>query len=448
MMEDGSALKNWLLRKSTVFLLIAMVFGMLISGMVYAAEIEDVKFTGKLEQRTSDGSMVPVASANITLYNNNDEPFYLMTDENGNYNQPMLAGTYIIHYVYANDEEFNGPFDQIDVDSSGSIPDIVLPAANVQGTVHDSDDTIAGSGYVEIRENSTSSQKSYNKKLKEDGTFKGYLPPGEYVISSVNIDSPDSNDSEEIDVHNVFTVTQNQTATVNVVIPTVTLTGAIQFKQVRTISQSEQVSLEILDPVANDYFWVHVNQDGSYTKRLAQGTYITNKVKVTINDYSNGSQTRDEYMLNQTIEIPAGLTSPVVANITVDNIPSVKGTISRKYELGSSAVRLSGAEVTLHTVGKEPGFEINTITNAVGEFSFAAMDGTYEILDIRLDNISMSRTNYGTVQVEDGKSQFINILIPANNVSGTVSSWARSNLDVSHCPFCKSFSISPSIQSE
>lgn len=347
-----------------------------------------------------------------------EDYFWVAADQKGNFSYRLKDGRYNVSSV---EEEMrttsvNVSFEVRDghmFQNGAKVKtlNITLPPVTLTGTLTDGE--IIHQGYVEIEHVSDEEWTWYFAATDESGKFSLRLTDGEYKVSWAYLF--EDGDSVPLSLHfemrnGKLNVDGVEKKTLEVIIPPVTLHGIL-------LDNGEPAEGEVFVTSADGelYFWKWVNEDGTFSMRLADGKYILNNVYLY-----DGT----EAYINTEFEIHNGQLY-------------VNGKLSDRLEVNVPPVTVTGklledgVPVQGHiTVNSADEHMLNywAGTNEDGEFFFRLPDGEYAATYVYLyDDSSFTTGQYFTVEggklfIDGEAADSLDIEVPPVTLSGTVYS--------------------------
>jgi predicted DNA-binding protein with PD1-like motif len=340
---------------------------------------------------------------NVYRQNGNERIHYSSRIENGQFSMYLPDGTYTVYGFY---DEFNPKNVSVNynfkVEKGISIPsvlNIVIPEDNVKGSIQKGSVKVPR-GNVNLYNQNGNERVYYNSRI-ENGQFSMYLPDGTYTVNEYY--------DEEMQKHHTisytFVVAKGiPTPTIlNITIPLDNVSGTVQ-KGTEKVTKGN-ISLYSDNGKERNSYNTRI-ENGQFSMYLPDGTY-------TINRYYDEVNQKEVYM-TYTFKVEKGKSIPSALNIVIPE-DNVNGSIQK----GSAKVNRGQVNVYRQN-GNERIHYSSRIEN--GQFSMYLPDGTYTVegyYDELIQKFVSVKYNF---KVEKGKSDPnpLNIVIPADNVSGSI----------------------------
>jgi len=208
----------------------------------------------------------PVTNAWLIVQNgNNSTQRYTVKIENGQFHLYLSDGSYKVVGYYDEQRHTFIQFENTFTVSSGvSSPNpltLTVPTQNVTGSI-----TNVSSGWVSIHPVS-STDKWYTTQI-QNGTFKLYLPDGQYQVNGYW----DAQGKVYTQLNSSFTVSQGQTipSVLALSVPSVTLQGSLLNTDGTPIAQAW---VFVKNASTNELRSFQTQSDGSFSSRLPVGSY-------------------------------------------------------------------------------------------------------------------------------------------------------------------------------
>lgn len=325
----------------------------------------------------------------------------------GKFSLRLPDGDYIIDGYWEGDSQEYTQLSKSFTVQGGSLTaldalNIQIPIKNVHGTLKWNASTLVTNTWLSIQKlhpDSNDANQWFGAQVKDNGTFAVALPDGEYQFTGFW----DSGSQKYIQLFATFTVANgtvtNQNVLDNLMVPQNNVQGTLTVDS--QAAAGAWLNLHNTDTQLGHGF--QVDDSGAFSFYLPNGTY-------KIDGYWNKS-TQSYEQLNQTITIVNGVADATKYDIVINH--NVRGTLKK------SSTPVSNAWLHVYTASNNNYQGYNARVTS-GNFALALPDGDYRI-DGYWDETAQKYVQYAyTFKVVNGANITINLIVPEENVSGTV----------------------------
>ncbi|MGM0901320.1 MAG: carboxypeptidase-like regulatory domain-containing protein [Bacillota bacterium] len=400
-----------------------------IDGAIYIDGIQTDSFRITVPEITLNGTLYdgdqPISTnAYISFGGENASgeynDYWMPVDSSGNFQYRLEDGSYTITYISEQnrDNAVNISFELQDgkLYQSGEIISnlkITLPPVTFSGKLVDGGQALQGA--VNVEQISEESYEWYHAQTDENGVYSLRLPDGSYQVTGGYL----YDEGEELSLFLPFEIVDGKLVVngqeqeqLDVQIPPVSVHGLV--KDGTQVVTSGYVS--ILSEDHGGYSFKQINEDGSFSLRLADGNYQLMEVQLEDGTTAN---------VNQAFTVQDGQT--YVDGQLQERLEIIVPPVTVTGTLTESGNPVMGSVYIMEMYDAEDPLQAHTSSDEQGYFQLRLPDGEYKVYDIypwdgpAFHSGAEFKIADGQLYINGEKAEQLNIALDPVTVTGTVT---------------------------